>query len=320
MPQPLVLLLEKQGMKTILRWNPKAIVIPLYQDDKDGSYTGRKAVGRTCTEIREAELKMRRMEHVLQALEAAKPHPKGGLLVPSWRVTPKGELAGFEFKGAVHILSCVIDTCTEWQEVKLEQLIGKKPSTSRAEDVPDGTWNTLKNATLEMHRRLRDLPLNTLALCHVSEKEIRGGLKAVLGYYGKTVPPMIPRLVDAVGWLVKQSTSEGVGYACVFEGASDTAITKWCSGLEAVEQVPRDPEKGGPQDWIRRILSEDPGREMGLPERTLSLEDAVGPVKAEGARKEEEKKERARKKEGADARAAGIISGGGGRRSRTATK
>ena len=313
MPRPFVLLLEKQGMKTILGWNPKAVVIPLYQDDKQGSYTGKPAVGRTCTEIRDAETKMRIMDHAFQALEAGRPHPEGGLAIPSWRVV-KGELAGFDFSKQVHVQSCVVDTCTEWQEVKLEQLLGKKPSTSRPEDVPDGTWTTLKNATVDLHRRLRDLPLSTLALCHVSEKELRGSLKAVLGYYGKTVHPVVPRLVDAVGWLVKQSTQEGVGYACVFEGASDVAITKWCSGLAAVEQVPRDPGKGGPQEWIQRILAGDIGRVMGLPERNLTLDEAVNPVKAEGTRQREAKEEARKKKEAKESREAGTL--GSGRRAR----
>lgn len=310
MPDPLIVEVEGHGLNTVRQWNQKAVVIPLFQDDSAGSYTG-KPYG----SIRDPKIKCRMLEHIIDAIFAGHPQPDGSLLVPSWRVDDKGNRTGFLYDKAVRVRSFCIDTTNELQVAMLEAMLGRKVADESEDDISGKIWTRLKYKTHDLFRTMRDMPLHTLAVGHVSEKEQRGSLKASLAFFGKTLGPEVPRYCTAFGWLVKQSQAEGVRFCAVFEGASDLAITKGVAGLRAVEQLPDDVAEGGPQDWIERILTAQPGAGLGVPE-------APGDIDLEGARwsmeqaQVDHETEKAKRKAEEDKKTGGL--GAGGRRASVA--
>ena len=151
------------------------------------------------------------------------------------------------------------------------------------------------------------MPLHALALGHVSEKEVRGGRKAMVALSGDKVAPDLPRLTTACGWLVSREVDGRIARYCIFQGASDIAITKWVSGLQPVEPVPVDPGEGGPADWIASILNAgQASQKQGLGE----ARDVDQAVALDHARKSAEESRAAAEKRRASGKKRGWLSGG----------
>lgn len=304
MPRPLILLLERQGLPTILQWNQKAVVVPLYQDDKAGTYTG-EPLGL----IRDPGVILQKLNHVLQAIFASRPNPDGpGQIVPSPVVSDATkDVDDFDFSRSVIVESCVVDTVTEFQQIQYMDLLGIEvfDLNNTPDEIPNKVWQTLKQRTLDLHRLLRDMPLHSLSLGHVAERDLRSGTKAMLAFFGAKAAPEVPRFANACGWLVNREIQGKVTRLCVFEGASEVAVTKWCSGLEAVEVVPANPSEGGPAQWIANILDADPGTKLGLPEtKTIDPEEAMIFVRSVVGKNQPIKRKNAREEEGRASRAA----------------
>jgi len=263
MPDPVILELEPQAMVTVCAWNPDAVVIPCYVDDEQGTFTGVPGGPMTNPKHRIAMVDL-----MFEAVMAGRPQVDGGLLVPSFRVSKsKQSIEALDWDHALLVRSLVLDSATEWQRLQLEALLGRQVAGLGDDEIPGKVWNTLKDSTLGLFRRMRDLPVHTMVLGLLEDKETRGGLKAMMAFYGRKVGPAVAQFANAVGILVKRDGgSNGIEYGVIFEGASELGITKACAGLRAFEPLPKDPRDGGPALWVQAILDSQPGAELNQPD------------------------------------------------------
>ena len=266
MPRPLIVHFERQGLATCLEWNPDAIVVPVYEDDDDGTYTGTPN-----KPITSAKLRMTILAHQLEAIRASVPVEGGGRRLRDYDICKK-TLSILRFHDPTDddpiIESFVVDSATEAQRVMLEALTGRDVGDVDDKEIGGKTWGRLKDTTIGLFRKIRDLPVYTMVLGLSEDTDTGDGIKAIPSFFGKKVGPAVAQFVNAVGWIKKVSDGDGVRWACVFEGATNVALTKGCAGLEAIEQLPMDPNDGSPQIWIAKIQAEQKRRadELGMRE------------------------------------------------------
>lgn len=263
---PLIALFERQGEATIMQNNPDAVIWMLYEDDECGTYTGTPF-----GQITNPALKLTKLGHILEAIWMSETHESGeGRLVPTPVVSTDGkhDIVGWDWDCAIHVESFCIDTLTEFQICTFNLLLGREAYDPALVDFKDkslgAAYQNLNRRTQILCEQLRDLPVHAMALGHVGEKEARGGTKAMLALSGDKVSVDLPRMATACGWMIARETEGKIARFCVFQGASDVAILKWCAGLEAIEPLPDDPGEAGPEDWIHRILEAGPSSIGGL--------------------------------------------------------
>lgn len=250
MPAALNILMEAQGRETIRQWcDDKGLLIEAYRDDDDGTYTGTPG-----GLIDDPKLRLKKVEHILQAVHAGEP-TEDGIRIPGYSVDKRSGEAKFSkvTEDCPVISSVCFDSLTEWQEVQLEALIGEKIGAVGEDQVTLPTWGILMKKSKGLIRKLRELPVNVLVLCLTDE--VQDGMKTryVPALYGNKLHPRISRYFTAVAWLVKKQSGEGIEFNAVFEHDTTRAICKGCTGLDAVEKLPADPALGGPVTWLRKI-------------------------------------------------------------------
>ncbi len=295
---PIVALFERQGEITVEQENPDATIWMLYEDDDEGTYTGTPFGA-----ITSPALRLKKLDHMMDAIWVSEPAESGeGRLVPSPVLDGELNVVGWDWDAAVLADGFVLDTLTEFQKATFNLMIGRESYDPAVLDFKDkglgNAYQNLNRRTEVLCEQLRDMPIDTVALGHVSDKEVRGGLKAMLALSGDKVAPDLPRLATACGWIMSREVDGRIARFCVFQGASDVAILKWCRGLEATESLPEDPDENGPADWIRRIKEAGPGEAGGLKEARLDTAAALGQAAKVGADAAELAK---RRKERADA-------------------
>jgi hypothetical protein len=224
MPKPLIILLEPNGLPSILAANPAALVIraydPNFYDDKK---TGKKT---TYDVLREA-----------------------------LAIASTGGFDGVE--------SIVLDSATEAQRVIKEQMIREKDPNININEyvmtIPD--WGVLTERMRRFCRLFRDLPYNTLMITLSNEEKNEDGkIVAVMpSFEGKKMPEEVAQFQSAVGYAFRRTIKiegqpDGTAFEVVFQtGAGHTV--KPVAPLRAIEVA-------DPSDWIRRVRAHKPGDAM----------------------------------------------------------
>ncbi len=257
--RPIVVVYERQGIQSILEWNPDAIVIPVFEDDADGTWTGEPFA-----ELKKPKLRQVILKAVISAIKAGRPDPvnEGCWLVPSWDYDRKREVLLFDHDSAVSVDRFVLDSVSEWNRVEFDRLMGWNVAQDFDEgNIPLDRYDKVLRNTLSLLRQVRELPIPWVALFLTDERDKERSSKSYPLLIGKKSAPQIPQFGNAVGLLAKRQDAEGVAFGAYFCLPSDQAITKSCSGVEAFEPLPADPAQGNPSQWIERILACQPGEE-----------------------------------------------------------
>lgn len=315
---PIVALFERQGEITVEQENSDATIWMLYEDDDEGTYTGTPF-----GPITSPALRLKKLDHMLDAIWVSEPDESGaGRLVPSPELDGDLNIVGWNWDAAILADGFVLDTLTEFQKTTFNLMIGRESYDPAVLDFKDkglgNAYQNLNRRTEVLCEQLRDMPLDTMALGHVTDKDVRGGLKAMLALSGDKVAPDLPRLATACGWMISREIDGKVARFCMFQGASDVAILKWCKGLQAQEPLPEDPDENGPADWIRRIKEAGPGQAAGgLKEARLDDQQAlaaaarIGADAQELARRRKEKADSWKKRKGGSFSDGQGVAGGG---------
>lgn len=272
---PIIVAFEAQGLATIRQWNPDAIVVPVFRDDAEGTFSGvphgpvRSPKGR-CTILRV----------VMEAIQAGQPSPDGGgWLVPAVKSFDRATgTASFDAERSALVDGFALDSVSEWSRVEVERLLGRTVASEvdPGDAVPLDMYNKLYANSMALMRRLRELPIPWLGLFLADDRETQDGVKTYPRLQGRKAAPELAQFFNAFGLLVKRADPDGVVFAACYELASDRAITKSCSGLDRVELLPADPTVNSPAAWFRRILDAQPGVAMAG-----STADQAGMVPAE---------------------------------------
>lgn len=211
--KPLVLLMERNGLTTILRANPQAGVIlvedRMKPDGKGGFETD--ANGQPA---------------VLKALDVVRgviAECKAGLL----------QKAGYD--------RLVIDSATELQRLFKDEIIGGK-NKDDGEDMSLKDWGTLAEKMRRFLRTVRALPAPVVMTALVEETQDEAGTIHVRpSFEGKKTANEIAQYFSALGFVAKRVTTEGEGdkakqtvvHRVMFDGPA-RYMTKSCGPVSGI--------------------------------------------------------------------------------------
>lgn len=266
--RPLIVSYERQGLNTVLEWNPDAIIISVFEDDADGTWTGTPFGPITDPKTRNTITAA-----IMEAIVAGRPitdeDGKRWWRIPGIDFDREKSLVRFIPDAGVDIDAFSIDSFSEWCSIEFERQLGWHV----ADDFDDGNipvtvYNRVHHNIKSMFRRLRELPVPWLMICLSDERDKDDkSTKAYPMLVGKKIAPVVNQYANAVGYLKKRMTSDGIEFGCYFELPSDAAITKSCSGLAPYEPLPADPSVNSPALWFKRMLSASPGIDPIIPEQ-----------------------------------------------------
>ena len=247
MPKPFIILLEPNGLPSIVAANPRAKVLRVY----DPEAYGFRGVGASFRLLRET---------LIQAAA--------------------GNLGD-------DVESVVLDSATEAQRLYKEQLIREMVGENGDVNdyvmtIPN--WGTLTERMRRFARGFRDLPYNTLMITLSNEeRDDAGKIVAVLpSFEGRKIPEEIAQFQSAVGYAYRRTVkTEGHPDQTVHE-----VVFQSGAGHTVKPVVPlRAIEVADPSDWIRRIKAYKPGDAPLPPITPPKAATPPAAAKAEGEKK-----------------------------------
>lgn len=271
-PRPLILLSERQGMRTI----------------RDTA----KLLGRPMPEV----LLIRNLQdyrQVLRGLHGPKDQPLR-VYAAAKIDTPIGKEPGLILEMNPWPETIVIDSLTDACELVRAEVLADSPP-QKGEDGLDVIsmrhWGEFRERATKLVRSFRDVPLHVIFLCLQDERITETSNGVTTRYIGPSLatskmPPSVTAAVNVAGIMLR-AQRPGAKTADGKEGDREIRYAVKTAGPDWMEVKPyrplRDVEVPDFADWLRRIRAERSGDVAGAKAEPIEVEEEDGEAPAQKA-------------------------------------